>query len=79
MIGPEQLRLRLEHRRNEYAGDYGREAELWLFEKATEAAAIDRKRFQTIRRWAIIAGLAAIVTAITGLITAWPIIKEWIR
>ena len=78
MIGPEQLRLRLEHRRNEYTGDYGREAELWLFEKATEAAAIDRKRFQTIRRWAIIAGLAAIVVAITGLIAAWPIIKEWI-
>ena len=33
MIGPETLRLRLEHRRNEYHGEYGREAEIWLLEK----------------------------------------------
>ena len=42
MIGPETLRLRLEHRRNEYQVDYGREAELWLIEKDAEAAAIER-------------------------------------
>ena len=30
MIGPAKLRLRLEHRRNEYAPDYAREAELYL-------------------------------------------------
>ncbi len=51
LLGPEQLRLRLEYRRNEYTGDYGREAEVWLFEKAAEAAAVDRGRFQTVRRW----------------------------
>jgi hypothetical protein len=78
-LGPEQLRLRLEYRRNEYTGDYGREAEMWLFEKAAEAAAIERKRFQIIRLWSIIGGVAAVVAAITGLITAWPVIKEWIR
>jgi len=48
MIGPEQLRLRLEHRRNEYAGDYGREAELWLLEQDAAAAklnVIDSEQF----------------------------------
>jgi hypothetical protein len=45
-------------------------------EKATEAAVIDRKRFQTILIWAIIAGVLA---AIAAWIAAWPVIKEWIR
>jgi hypothetical protein len=53
-----------------------REAEIWLLEKATEAAVIDRKRFQTILIWAIIAGVLA---AIAAWIAAWPVIKEWIR
>ncbi|MGO8974313.1 MAG: hypothetical protein ACLQNV_12415 [Steroidobacteraceae bacterium] len=79
LLGPEQLRLRLEYRRNEYTGDYGREAEIWLFEKAAEAAAVDRQRFQTIRRWAIIGGVAAVVAAIAALIAAWPVLKAWIR
>jgi len=52
---------------------------MWLFEKAAEAAAVDRKRFQTIRRWAMIGGVAAVVAAIAALIAAWPVIKEWIR
>jgi hypothetical protein len=79
MLGPEQLRLRLELRRNEYTGDYGREAEMWLFEKAAEAAAIERERFQKILLWAIIGGVAAIVAAVAGAIAAWPVIKEWVR
>jgi hypothetical protein len=40
MIGPAQLRLRLEHRRNEFAPEYAREAEIWLIEKDAEAAAV---------------------------------------
>ena len=79
MIGPEQLRLRLEHRRNEYAGEVGREAEAWLLEMDAKAAALERERFETVRRWAIIGGVAAVIAAITGLISAWPIVKEWIR
>lgn len=78
-LGPEQLRLRLEYRRDEYAGDYGREAETWLFEKAAEAAALERIRFETIRRWAIIGSVVAVVAAIAGLIAAWPVIASWIR
>ena len=53
MIGRETLRLRLEHRRNEYDGEYGREAEIWLLEKDAEAVAIERQRFQKVLRWAM--------------------------
>jgi len=38
MLGPETLRLRVG--RNDFAGEYGREAEKWLLEKDAEAAAI---------------------------------------
>jgi hypothetical protein len=77
ILGPEQLRLRLEFRRSEYSGEYGREAELWLVEKAAEAATAERERFQIVRRWTIISGVAAVVAAIAALIAAWPIVKGW--
>jgi hypothetical protein len=79
MIGPEQLRLRLEHRRTEIPDDYAREAERWLLEKAAETAAIHRKRFQTIRCWAVVGGVSGVLAAIAAWIAAWPVIKEWIR
>jgi hypothetical protein len=79
MIGPAQLRLRLEHRRNELPPEYAREAEVWLLEQDAKVAAIELQRFQTIRRWAIIAGVAGTVAAAAGLIAAWPVIREWIR
>jgi hypothetical protein len=78
MIGPAQLRLRLEHRRTELAPHYAR-AEIWLLEKDAEAAAAERKRFQTIRRWTVIAAVASVLAAIAAWIAAWPVIKEWIR
>jgi hypothetical protein len=78
MLGPEQLRLRLEYRQNEYAGEYGREAERWLLEKAAEAKAIARTRFRTLRLWAIIGGVAAVVAALAGSIAAWPVVKGWL-
>ena len=79
MIGPETLRLRLEHRRNEYHGEYGRAAEVWLLEKDAEATALDRKRFRKILGWAITAGVAGILGAIAAWVAAWPIMKEWFR
>jgi hypothetical protein len=79
MIGPAQLRLRLEHRRNEFATDYAREAEIWLLERDAQAGAIERRRFRILRRWAVTAGVAGIVAAVAGLIAAWPVIREWIR
>ena len=78
-IGPEQLRLRLEHRRNEYADEYGREAELWLLEKDAETARIEHRRFRTIRFWAIIGGIASVTAAIAAWIAAWPVIIGWFR
>jgi hypothetical protein len=44
-LGPQQLRLRLEHRRGEYDGEYGREAERWLLEQDCQDC---RPRVQTI-------------------------------
>ncbi len=51
---------------------------MWLFEKAAEAAAVERERFETVRRWAVIGGVGAVVAAIAGLIAAWPVVKSWI-
>jgi hypothetical protein len=79
MIGPAQLRLRLEHRRAEFSNDYAREAEVWLLEKDAETTAVDLKRFKIIRLWAIIAGVAGIVAATASLIAAWPVIRDWIK
>jgi hypothetical protein len=78
-IGREQLRLRLEHRRGEYDGEYGREAERWLFEQDAKVAAVERKRFRTIRRWTVLAGITGTLAAIAAWISAWPILKQWIR
>ena len=75
-IGREQLRLRLELRRGEYDGEYGREAERWLLEQDAEAAATERKRFETLRCWTIVAGITGALAAIAAWIS---IIKEWIR
>jgi hypothetical protein len=79
MIGREQLRLRLEHRRSEYAEDYGREAELWLLEQDAKAAALEARRFRTIRLWAIIGCVAGALAAIAAWIAAWPVIIGWFR
>lgn len=78
MLGPEQLRLRLEFRRGEYSGEYGREAEKWLLEMDAKAATIELERFKTIRLWAIIAGVAGVAATIIALIAAWPVIKGWV-
>ncbi|WP_298106490.1 hypothetical protein [Bradyrhizobium sp.] len=78
-IGPEQLRLRLEHRRAEYGDAYSREAEVWLLEQDAKKAAIELNRFRKVLTWAIVAGVASVVAAIAGLIGAWPVVREWIR
>jgi hypothetical protein len=64
-LGPQQLRLRLEHRRGEYDGEYGREAERWLLEQDAKAAAVERKRFQTLRCWAIVAGVPGVKSGLS--------------
>jgi len=79
MTGPDLMKLRLESRRNEFSPAYTREAEIWLLEKDAEKNAIELSRFRIIRRWAIVAGVAAIVAAVGGVIAAWPVIRDWIR
>jgi hypothetical protein len=61
MIGPEMLRLRMEMRRGEYDGAYGRAAEEWLLKKKAESDRLEAARFRTIKRWAVIAAIAGIV------------------
>jgi hypothetical protein len=77
-LGREQLRLRIEHRPNEYAGEIGREAERWLHEQDAKAAAIEHSRFRTIRFWAVIGGVTGALAAIAAWIAAWPVIAGWI-
>jgi hypothetical protein len=75
MIGPMQMQLRLEHRRNEFGPEYAREAELWLLEKDAEAKATETSRFKTIRLWTIVAAVASVVAAIGSIIAAWPVLR----
>jgi hypothetical protein len=63
MIGPETLRLRLEHRRNEFSGPYARAAEIWLLEKAQASARIESARFSTIKRCHALFGLALLIAS----------------
>jgi hypothetical protein len=75
MVGPATMRLRLEHRRNEFAPDYAREAELWLLEQDAEVLSVETRRFNTIRFWTIVAAVAGIIAAIGSIIAAWPVLK----
>jgi hypothetical protein len=78
-IGPDTLRLRLEHRRAEFSNEYAREAEVWLLEKDAEKAAVELRRFKIIRLWTIVAGVAGGVAAIAGVIAAFPVVRDWFR
>jgi hypothetical protein len=75
MIGPDTLRLRLEHRPTHFPGEYAREAELWLLEKDAEARAAETSRFRTIRFWTIVAAVASIVAAAGSIVAAWPVLR----
>jgi len=73
MVGPETRRLRMEMRRSEYDGAYGRAAEEWLLEKKAQSDRLEEARFRTIKRWTVIAevaGAIAAAAAIAGLIVA---------
>jgi hypothetical protein len=50
------------------------DVEAWLNDKDHAAALVEEKRFQIIRRWTIAAAIAAAIAALTGIITAWPIV-----
>jgi hypothetical protein len=67
ILGPETLRLRMEMRRGEYDGAYGRAAEDWLLEKKKQSDRMEEVRFRTIKRWTVIAGVAGVIAAIAGI------------
>ena len=75
MTSPETLRLLLA--RNEYDGDLRQQAVKWLREHDNIAAAIERKRFQTLLRWTIIGVVLAGIAAIAAVIAAWPVVQGW--
>jgi hypothetical protein len=71
MIGPETLRLRMEMRRGEYDGAYGRAAEEWLLKKKAEFDRLEAACFRTMKRWTVIAAIAGIVAAVAAVAAAF--------
>jgi hypothetical protein len=71
MIGPDTLRLRMEMRRAEYDGAYGRAAEEWLLKKKVEADWLEEARFRTMKRWTVVAATAGIVAALAAVAAAY--------
>jgi hypothetical protein len=71
MIGPDTLRLRLEMRRAEYDGAYGRAAEEWLLKKKAESDRLEAARFKIIKRWTVAAAIAGIIAAMAAVVAAF--------
>jgi hypothetical protein len=81
MAGPARMRLRLEHRSNEFSPEHACEIESWLLdkekelcEKDKEALTIKTPRVITARDWTIVAAWAGIVATIGSAIIAWPVL-----
>jgi hypothetical protein len=81
MAGPARMRLRLEHRRNEFSPEHACEIDSWLLdkekelsEKDKEALTIKTPRVNTARDWTIVAAWAGIVATIGSAIIAWPVL-----
>jgi hypothetical protein len=71
MAGRLRMRLRLEHRRNEFSPEHACEIESWLSDKEKELSDKDKearptetRRSNTIRDWTIVAAWAGLVAAI---------------
>jgi len=50
----------------------------WIGEQDVAVQHVEHERFQTIRRWTIVAAVASVVAAIGALVAAWLVIKEWL-
>jgi hypothetical protein len=81
MAGPARMRLRLEHRRNEFSPEHACEIESWLLDREKELSDKDKearptqtRRFNTIRDWTIVAAWAGVVAIIGTAIIAWPVL-----
>jgi hypothetical protein len=76
MIGPDQLRLRLEFRRNEFSPQYARAAELWILEQEEEKAALEAGRYRKVLWWTIAGFAVALIAALAAVVSAWPVVRE---
>lgn len=74
MVGPDQLRLRLESRRSEFSPQYARAAEVWILEQDAKKDALERSRFRKILGWSIAGFFAALVAAIAAVVSALPVV-----
>jgi hypothetical protein len=81
IAGPARMRLRLEHRRNEFSPEHASEIESWLLDKEKELSHKDKearrsetRRFNTIGDWTIVAAWAGVVATIGSAIVAWPVL-----
>jgi hypothetical protein len=81
MAGPARMRLRLEHRRNEFSPEHACEIESWLSDKEKELSNKDKearptetRRSNTIRDWTIVVAWAGVVATIGSTIVVWPVL-----
>jgi hypothetical protein len=81
MAGPARMRLRLEHRRNEFSPEHACEIELWLLEKEKEpwdkdkkAGPTETRRFNTIRDWGLLLRGRVLSRTIGSAIVVWPVL-----
>jgi hypothetical protein len=70
--GPKRLRLRIENEHSGIQGEYLQAAEQWLKEEDARVEKRETARYKSILRWTIVAAVASIMAAITGIIAVWP-------
>lgn len=76
MIGPDQLRLRIEIRRAEISDQYARAAEAWIMEQEAKKAALEAGRYRKVLGWTIAGFVVALIAAFAAMVSAWPVLRE---
>ena len=79
MIGPDQLRLRLEARRDEIPLPYARAAEAWISQQDAKKAALEASRYRKILGWIIAGFCVAFVAALAVVISAIPVVLDFFK
>ena len=78
-IGPDQLRLRLEYRRQELPAQYARAAEAWILKEDAKKAVLEASRYRTILGWTITGVLVALAAAFAAAISAAPVVRDFFK
>ena len=79
MIGPDQLRLRLEARRDEFPPQYARAAEAWILQQDAKKAALEASRYRKILGWTMAGFFVALVAALAAAISAIPVVRDFFK